>query len=142
MTYNDFRKEFLFIKSKFFKEIGDINFEFDDNLGLFVLGICSGNFDFDSEKIVHNGLKFSPFLLKTNKYFCRAIIKHELIHYEIHTEFKNNTKGVLNIIFPHGISFIKKSIRAKNYIDSLICVLCLGLIGINLKVLRYCNMSF
>ena len=142
MTYDDFKKEFLFIKSKFFKEIGDVDFEISDDLGFSVLGVCLGHYDFNSEKVVNNGLKFSSTLLKTNKYICRAIIKHELIHYEINTEFKNNTKGILNLIFPHGFNFIKKSIRVRNYFDSLICIFCLGLIGVDLKILKHCNISF
>lgn len=111
-----FDKEFFSIRDKYFKGLDISTYEISTDLDKWVLGRCIATLYGDGN--VESKIIFNNRLLRMPTWLLKSTIKHELIHHKNVLEFKNNTRGVLKQLFPHGCSFILDSIRVGNYFDA------------------------
>ena len=129
MTMNEFSEIFeTILKDEFNIKLLFCNFVHNDNF----YGKLNMTY-YNSGIINIHGICFSYKLLNKPEKFIKNIIRHELIHYTIMKEWENNTKGVYNLLFPHGYYFIKECIKRK--VPCLYYILTLGLSQIQWWVL-------
>lgn len=128
-TMNEFSEIFeTILKDEFNIKLLFYNFVYNDNF----YGKVNMTYN-NSGKIDFDGICFSYKLLNKPEKFIKNVIRHELIHYTIMKKWENNTKGVYNLLFPHGYYFIKECIKRK--IPCSYYILTLGLSQIQWWVL-------
>lgn len=113
---DEFLKLFYNIANKEFNYTGNIPIEFENTntLGAY---LCSLKYKQESGEgyIQPQKFIFSNKLLSKSQKKIEMVIRHELIHWYIYNEKWNDTITDYFLLFvPHGIRFIKESIKHKN----------------------------
>lgn len=138
MTKDEFYKLFKKIQNNEFNINKVIPIVFiNDNE---IYGDLKMNYDLYINKVNFICFTFSEKLLNKSYSKIKDVIKHELIHYSIMINWKNDTRGVYNILFPHGYYFIRECLKHK--VSCLYYILTLGLSQFQFSLLKQIKINF